>query len=37
MANTRSYPKATAKSDDLVLGTSMSAANSNDDPKTVNF
>lgn len=37
MANTRSYPKATAKSDDLVLGTSMPAANSNDDPKTVNF
>ncbi len=37
MANTRSYPKATAKSDDLVLGTSMPAANSNDNPKTVNF
>ncbi len=37
MANTRSYPSATAKSDDLILGTSMPAANSNDDPKTVNF
>ena len=37
MANTRSYPSATAKSDDLILGTSMPAANSNDDPRTVNF
>jgi len=37
MANTRSYPKATPKSDDLILGTSMPAANSNDNPKTVNF
>ena len=37
MANTRSYPSATPKSDDLVLGTSMPAANSNDDPRTVNF
>lgn len=37
MANTRSYPKATPKSDDLVLGTSMPAANSNDNPRTVNF
>jgi len=37
MANTRSYPSATAKSSDLVLGTSMPTANSNDDPKTVNF
>ena len=37
MANTRSYPSATPKSDDLILGTSMPAANSNDDPRTVNF
>jgi hypothetical protein len=37
MANTRSYPKATAKSDDLILGTSMPLPNSNDDPRTVNF
>ena len=37
MANTISYPSATPKSDDLVLGTSMPAANSNDDPRTVNF
>ena len=37
MANTRSYPSATAKSDDLILGTSMPAANSNDNPRTVNF
>ena len=37
MANTRSYPSAAPKSDDLLLGTSMPAANSNDDPKTVNF
>jgi len=37
MANTRSYPKATPKSDDLILGTSMPAANSNDNPRTVNF
>ena len=37
MANTRSYPSATAKSDDLVLGTSMPLPNSNDDPRTVNF
>lgn len=37
MANTRNYPSATAKSDDLVLGTSMPLPNSNDDPRTVNF
>ena len=37
MANTRSYPKATPKSDDLILGTSMPLPNSNDDPRTVNF
>ena len=37
MANTISYPKATAKSDDLILGTSMPLPNSNDDPRTVNF
>ena len=37
MANTRSYPSATPKSDDLILGTSMPAPNSNDDPRTVNF
>lgn len=37
MANTRSYPSATAKSDDLVLGTSMPLPNTNDDPRTVNF
>ena len=37
MANTRSYPSATAKSDDLILGTSMPLPNSNDDPRTVNF
>ena len=37
MANTISYPKATAKSDDLVLGTSMPLPNSNEDPRTVNF
>ena len=37
MANTRNYPSATAKSSDLVLGTSMPLANTNDDPRTVNF
>ena len=37
MANTRSYPKATPKSDDLILGTSMPSPNTNDSPKTVNF
>ena len=37
MANTRSYPKATPKSDDLILGTSMPLPNTNDDPRTVNF
>jgi len=37
MANTISYPKVTAKSDDLILGTSMPLPNSNDDPRTVNF
>ena len=37
MANTRNYPSATPKSSDLVLGTSMPLANTNDDPRTVNF
>ncbi|MCP4324774.1 MAG: hypothetical protein GY787_23580 [Alteromonadales bacterium] len=37
MANTISYPKATAKSDDLILGTSMPLPNTNEDPRTVNF
>jgi len=37
MANTRSYPSATAKSNDLILGTSMPLPNTNDDPRTVNF
>jgi hypothetical protein len=37
MANTRSYPSATAKSSDLVLGTSMPLPSTNDSPKTVNF
>ena len=37
MANTLSYPKATAKSSDLILGTSMPLSNTNDDPRTVNF
>jgi len=37
MANTISYPKATAKSDDLILGTSMPLPNTNNDPRTVNF
>ena len=37
MANTRNYPSATAKSSDLVLGTSMPLPNTNDDPRTVNF
>jgi hypothetical protein len=37
MANTISYPKATAKSDDLILGTSMPLPNTHDDPWTVNF
>ncbi len=37
MANTISYPSATAKSSDLVLGTSMPLPNTNDSPKTVNF
>ena len=37
MANTLSYPKAAAKKDDLILGTSMPLPNSNDDPRTVNF
>ncbi len=37
MANTLSYPKATAKSSDLILGTSMPLPNTNTDPRTVNF
>ena len=37
MANTLSYPKAAAKKDDLILGTSMPLPNSNEDPRTVNF
>ena len=37
MANTRSYPSATAKSNDLILGTSMPLSNTSDDPRTVNF
>ena len=37
MANTLSYPKATAKSSDLILGTSMPLPNTNNDPRTVNF
>ncbi len=37
MANTISYPKATAKSDDLILGTSMPLPSTNDNPRTVNF
>jgi len=37
MANINSYPKATAKSNDLVLGTSVPADNTNEQPKTRNF
>ncbi len=37
MANTISYPKATAKSSDLILGTSMPLPNTSEDPRTVNF
>jgi len=37
MANINSYPKATAKVNDLVLGTSVPADNTNDQPKTRNF
>ena len=37
MANINSYPKTTAKADDLLLGTSVPADNTNDDPKTRNF
>jgi hypothetical protein len=37
MANTRSYPSATPKSSDLVLGTSMPLPSTNDSPRTVNF
>ncbi len=37
MANTLSYPKATAKSSDLILGTSMPLPNTNNNPRTVNF
>lgn len=37
MANTISYPKATVKSSDLILGTSIPLPNTNDDPRTVNF
>jgi hypothetical protein len=37
MANTLSYPKAAAKKDDLILGTSMPLPNTNEDPRTVNF
>ena len=37
MANTISYPKVTAKSNDLILGTSMPLPNTNNDPRTVNF
>ena len=37
MANTITYPKATVKSSDLILGTSIPLPNTNDDPRTVNF
>ena len=37
MANINSYPKATAKANDLVLGTSVPADNTNEQPKTRNF
>lgn len=37
MANIRSYPNATVKSSDLILGTSTPLPNTNDNPKTVNF
>ncbi len=37
MANINSYPTATPKRADLLLGTSMPADGTNDDPKTRNF
>jgi len=37
MANINSYPTATPKRADLLLGTSMPKENTNDDPKTSNF
>jgi hypothetical protein len=37
MANIRSYPTATAKSSDSILGTSTPSPDTNDNPKTVNF
>jgi len=37
MANINSYPKATAKTSDLLLGTSTPAAGTDDKPMTRNF
>jgi len=37
MANINSYPTATPKRADLLLGTSMPAENTDDNPKTRNF
>ena len=37
MAIVQAYPLGTPKANDLVVGTSIPAANTNEDPKTVNF
>jgi len=37
MAIAQAYPLGTPKTNDLVVGTSIPAANTNEDPKTVNF
>ena len=37
MANINSYPTATPKDGDLILGTSVPSVNSSDQPKTRNF
>ena len=37
MAIAQAYPLGTPKTNDLIVGTSIPAANTNEDPKTVNF
>ena len=37
MAIAQAYPLGTPKTNDLIVGTSIPAANTNENPKTVNF
>ena len=37
MAIAQAYPLGTPKTNDLLVGTSIPAVNTNEDPKTVNF